>query len=126
MTEPEWLATELPTHMIASGLVEWNDRKAFIAGSHCVRHWWHLLTDAQKRYVEAVECVALGDGNPEDAKTLFAEVEEEAHRPDYHANPLGRRSPCALPQKYPVTVSERAPRIRRTPGGPGTDRGPST
>jgi hypothetical protein len=48
MTEAEWLATKLPTHMISSGLDEWDDRKAFLAGSHCLRHWWYMLTDLQK------------------------------------------------------------------------------
>jgi hypothetical protein len=76
MTEDEWMATRNPPHMISSGLTAWTDRKAHLAASHCLRHWWHMLTEVQKSYVEVVEQLSSGEGNAEEAQILRLNLKE--------------------------------------------------
>jgi hypothetical protein len=103
MTEAEWLATKLPSHMIASGLTEWDECKAHLAASHCLRHWWHMLTEVQKRYVEVVEHLASGEGSAEEAQRLMLKAAEEANSPDFFGNPTMAYADCVVRSfSYPL------------------------
>ena len=71
MTEAEWLTTKLPLYMLREYPGEWDARKAFQAGRHCLRHSWHLLSDLQRQYVEQVEEFDEGKVSEEEVDRLW-------------------------------------------------------
>ena len=96
MTEAEWLETKNPVFMIALGLAEWDERKVSLAGSHCLRHWWRMLTALQRRYVEVVEGLAGGEGTTQEAQRLQRRVAEEANGPDFFGAPTMAYADCVV------------------------------
>jgi hypothetical protein len=80
MTEAEWITTKMPLDMLRAGLPVWDERKAFLASYHCLRHAWNRLTDIQRHYVESVTRFVEGEGIAENRDQAFGEVQREFQR----------------------------------------------
>ena len=80
MTEAEWLTTKMPLYMLREYPLKWDERKAFLAACHCLRHSWFLLSDLQRQYCEAVERFGEGNESTEEVDRLFFEVQAERQR----------------------------------------------